>query len=45
MLRNLLLYLPLLLLVHVTSAVALPLCNGNPTGLCEGTWSTSTGEK
>ena len=32
MLRKLFLFVPFLLLVHVTSAVALPPCNGDYTG-------------
>ena len=42
-LRNLFLFVPFLLLVHVTSAVALPKCPGsynkNTWHNCEGAWA------
>ena len=45
MLRILFLLVPFLLLVHVTSAVALPPCNGDYTGLCHGTHIRAGGSK
>ena len=48
MLRNLFLLVPFLLLVHVTSAVALPPCQGDDESKwqnCEGILTSSSGKK
>ena len=45
MLRTLFLIVPFLLLVHVTSAAALPPCNGDYTGPCYGSLYLGEGQK
>jgi len=45
MLRNLFLLVPFLLLLHLTSGVALPPCNEDYTGPCYGTSYTENGGK
>jgi len=45
MLRNLFLFVPFLLLVHVPVALALPKSNGDYTGPCEGIYTYSDGAK
>ena len=48
MLRNLFLIVPFLLLVHVTSAVALPPCPTDPASYfdnCEGAYTSTDGDK
>ena len=45
MLRNLFLLVPFLLLVHVTSVLALPTCNGDYRGPCEGSYAWPNGQK